>query len=93
MSLSIHGHCARQRDLDLASVVVGLTDLGVTVQCGPTVPARNAADWSEDRRTITLRADLPVSSALYVLRDLYDLHVTPGHLSPSTTFPCLRVVS
>ena len=80
-------------DADFTAAVVRLANLGVTVRCDTTERRGSAADWSEHRRTLTLRPDLPVSAALQVLDDLYELLTVDGHQSWSVPSPRLRVVS
>jgi hypothetical protein len=82
---------AAQDDLDLTAAVVRLASLGVTVRCDATERRGSAADWDQPRRTVTLRPDLPVHAALWVLRDLYALATEPEHVSPSAPARWLTV--
>lgn len=79
--------------VSLTSTIGGLRDLDITVQLDSTPPNGAFAHWSSETRTILIRPDATLQQALFVLRDLHQLHTTPGHESPSRPARQLRVVS
>lgn len=87
------GHADPADDLDLTAGIARLTSLGITVRSTHSMRQQTAALFSEPDRTLTLRADLPLTVALAVLHDLHQMHTVNGHCSWSVPTTHLRVVS
>lgn len=82
---------APERDItiDFAIAVAHLRQLGIAIQHSPT--SGKVAVWNEHTQTVYLHPAATLWQKLFVLADLFALHTTPGHISPSDPTPRLAV--